>query len=104
MLKMVILILMLLAILYCAVQQTGIESIAKIDKCYHFIAFSQLMLALVFIGKFHPNHAALLCCVFGIMIEIVQQFCTTRGWELGDVIANCLGFGSVWFYLYMYDF
>jgi VanZ family protein len=104
MFKILLLATLLLGITFAAVVRTNVEAYIGIDKCYHIIAFSQLMLALVFIGGLHPNPAAVACFVFGILIEIVQQYGTTRGWELGDVVANCVGFGSVWLYLFCYDF
>ncbi|MGB0165475.1 MAG: VanZ family protein [Luteibaculum sp.] len=73
----------------------------KLDKLIHFLEYFILCL-LVMVGfkkhyfyggfNYHPNISAIVACVFfGCIIELLQNFVTTRSFEWKDILANNAG-------------
>lgn len=89
----------------------SLTELLKFDKVAHFFVFAVLV-CLMSIGfakqntyatlHFKPvRHALLVSILYGIMIEIMQNYIPDRSFEVNDLIANTLGCGLGVFLFYV---
>lgn len=72
---------------------SGVESISGLDKVLHFTAFFVLTTSLGF--GYRPKNPyfsmVLMLIIFGVAIELVQQFIPNRIFSMYDFAADLLG-------------